>query len=108
MALADERFDGRIVELGRRRETGRGDRVGYGDHAAPPRKRRPVPQAFTRGLARLADRAKQGEARHPLGRNDGKVLRQNILKQTVLIQRDEDGGVVEAALQDLVDARPQA
>ena len=41
-------------------------------------------------------------------KGDGKVLRQNILKQTVLIQRDEDGGVVEAALQDLVDARPQA
>jgi cell fate regulator YaaT (PSP1 superfamily) len=39
-------------------------------------------------------------------KGDGKVLRQNILKQTVLIQRDEDGGVVEAALQDLVDARP--
>jgi cell fate regulator YaaT (PSP1 superfamily) len=35
----------------------------------------------------------------------GKVLRQNILKQTVLIQRDEDGGVVEVTLQDLVDAR---
>ena len=41
-------------------------------------------------------------------KGDGKVLRQNILKQTVLIQREEDGGVVEAALQDLVDARPQA
>ncbi len=41
-------------------------------------------------------------------KGDGKVLRQNILKQTVLIQRDEDGGVVEAELQDLVDARPQA
>ena len=36
----------------------------------------------------------------------GKVVRQNILKQTVLIQREEDGGVVEATLQDLVDARP--
>ena len=40
-------------------------------------------------------------------KGDGKVVRQNILKQSVLIQRDEDGGVVEAALQDLVDARPQ-
>jgi cell fate regulator YaaT (PSP1 superfamily) len=39
-------------------------------------------------------------------KGDGKVLRQNILKQTVLIQRDEDGGVVEAALEDLVGARP--
>jgi cell fate regulator YaaT (PSP1 superfamily) len=36
----------------------------------------------------------------------GKVIRQNILKQTVLIQREEDGGVVEATLDDLVDARP--
>jgi cell fate regulator YaaT (PSP1 superfamily) len=41
-------------------------------------------------------------------KGDGKVLRQNILKQTVLIQRDEDGGVVEASLDDLVTARPQA
>lgn len=42
-------------------------------------------------------------------KGDGKVLRQNILKQTVLIQRDEDGGVVEATLEDLVSgARPQA
>ena len=39
-------------------------------------------------------------------KGDGKVLRQNILKQTVLIQLDSDGGVVEAALQDLVDKRP--
>ena len=37
---------------------------------------------------------------------NGKVVRQNILKRTVLIQREEDGGVVEATLQDLVDARP--
>lgn len=36
---------------------------------------------------------------------NGKVVRQNILKQTVLIQRDEDGGVVEATLEDLVDTR---
>jgi cell fate regulator YaaT (PSP1 superfamily) len=36
----------------------------------------------------------------------GKVVRQNILKRTVLIQREDDGGVVEATLQDLVDARP--
>ena len=41
-------------------------------------------------------------------KGDGKVLRQNILKQSVLIQRDEDGGVIEAELQDLVDARPEA
>jgi cell fate regulator YaaT (PSP1 superfamily) len=41
-------------------------------------------------------------------KGDGKVLRQNILKQTVLIQRDDDGGVVEVSLDDLVTARPQA
>jgi cell fate regulator YaaT (PSP1 superfamily) len=35
----------------------------------------------------------------------GKVLRQNILKQTVLIQLESDGGVVEATLEDLVDSR---
>jgi cell fate regulator YaaT (PSP1 superfamily) len=40
-------------------------------------------------------------------KGDGKVLRQNILKQTVLVQRDEDGGVVEATLQDLVEPRAQ-
>jgi len=39
-------------------------------------------------------------------KGDGKVVRQNILKQTVLIQRDEDGGVVEATLEDLVTSRP--
>jgi cell fate regulator YaaT (PSP1 superfamily) len=36
---------------------------------------------------------------------NGKVIRQNILKQTVLIQREDDGGVVEATLADLVEAR---
>ncbi|MGO9450081.1 MAG: stage 0 sporulation family protein [Candidatus Binataceae bacterium] len=40
-------------------------------------------------------------------KGDGKVVRLNILKQTVLIQRDEDGGVVEATLEDLVDSRNQ-
>ncbi len=38
-------------------------------------------------------------------KGDGKVIRQNILAQTVLIQRDEDGGVVEATLEDLVEQR---
>ncbi len=38
-------------------------------------------------------------------KGNGKVVRQNILKQTVLIQLDEDGGVVEATLEDLVDTR---
>jgi cell fate regulator YaaT (PSP1 superfamily) len=48
----------------------------------------------------------------PVGRQvlcvkgDGKVVRHNILKQTVLIQRDEDGGVIEATLEDLVAQRP--
>jgi len=40
-------------------------------------------------------------------KGDGKVIRQNILKQTVLIQREEDGGVVEVTLEDLVSSRPQ-
>jgi cell fate regulator YaaT (PSP1 superfamily) len=40
-------------------------------------------------------------------KGDGKVVRQNTLKQTVLIQRDEDGGVVEATLEELVSSRPQ-
>jgi cell fate regulator YaaT (PSP1 superfamily) len=38
-------------------------------------------------------------------KGNGKVLRQNILKQTVLIQIDEEGGVVEAALEDIVERR---
>jgi cell fate regulator YaaT (PSP1 superfamily) len=40
-------------------------------------------------------------------KGDGKVVRQNILKQTVLIQREEDGGVVEVTMEDLVASRPQ-
>jgi cell fate regulator YaaT (PSP1 superfamily) len=40
-------------------------------------------------------------------KGNGKVLRQNILKQTVLIQLEEDGGVVEATLEDLVGSRRQ-
>jgi cell fate regulator YaaT (PSP1 superfamily) len=40
-------------------------------------------------------------------KGNGKVLRQNILKQTVLIQREEDGGVVEATLEDLVVAKAE-
>jgi cell fate regulator YaaT (PSP1 superfamily) len=38
-------------------------------------------------------------------KGDGKVVRQNILKQTVLIQLDNEGGVVEASLEDLVDSK---
>jgi cell fate regulator YaaT (PSP1 superfamily) len=38
-------------------------------------------------------------------KGNGKVVRQNILKQTVLIQLDEEGGVVEATLDELVDMR---
>jgi hypothetical protein len=34
-------------------------------------------------------------------------VRQNILKQTVLIQLEADGGVIEATLQDLVEARKE-
>ena len=39
-------------------------------------------------------------------KGDGKVIRQNIFTQTVLIQREEDGGVVEATREDLVANRP--
>jgi cell fate regulator YaaT (PSP1 superfamily) len=38
-------------------------------------------------------------------KGNGKVLRQNILKQTVTLQLDGEGGVVEASLEDLVDQR---
>ncbi len=41
-------------------------------------------------------------------KGNGKVLRQNIFKQTVLVQRDDDGGVVELTLEDLVTTRPPA
>ena len=40
-------------------------------------------------------------------KGNGKVLRHNTLKQTVLIQLEEDGGVVEVTLQDLIDARKE-
>jgi cell fate regulator YaaT (PSP1 superfamily) len=40
-------------------------------------------------------------------KGNGKVLRQNILKQTVLVQVDEDGGVVEVTLDDMVERRNQ-
>ncbi len=40
-------------------------------------------------------------------KGNGKVVRQNILKQTVLIQLEADGGVIEATLQDLVEARKE-
>lgn len=40
-------------------------------------------------------------------KGNGKVLRQNIFKQTVLILRDDDGGVIEAGLEDLVSTRQQ-
>ncbi len=38
-------------------------------------------------------------------KGDGKVVRQNILKQTVMIQLDNEGPIVEATLEDLVDKR---
>ncbi len=38
---------------------------------------------------------------------DGKVVRQNILKQTVFIQLDGEGGMVEATLEDLVARQSQ-
>jgi cell fate regulator YaaT (PSP1 superfamily) len=41
-------------------------------------------------------------------KGDGKVLRQNVLKQTVLLQLDGDGGMVEVSLEDLVAKRRSA
>jgi cell fate regulator YaaT (PSP1 superfamily) len=38
-------------------------------------------------------------------KGEGKVLRQNILKQTVMIQLEEGGALVEVTLEDLVDSR---
>ncbi len=38
-------------------------------------------------------------------KGDGKVVRQNILKQTVTIALDEGGAIVEATLEDLVSKR---
>jgi cell fate regulator YaaT (PSP1 superfamily) len=38
-------------------------------------------------------------------KGDGTVLRQNPLKQTVLIQVDGSGGVAEASLDDLVEKK---
>jgi cell fate regulator YaaT (PSP1 superfamily) len=40
-------------------------------------------------------------------KGDGKVVQQNLLKQTVLIQLDGEGGTAEAGLQELVTERPQ-
>jgi cell fate regulator YaaT (PSP1 superfamily) len=38
-------------------------------------------------------------------KGDGVVTRQNVLKQTVVIRRDEDGVEVEASLEDLVEKK---
>jgi hypothetical protein len=38
-------------------------------------------------------------------KGDGKVIRQNILKQTVLVQVEPEGGVVEVTREDLVAPR---
>ncbi len=40
-------------------------------------------------------------------KGDGKVVRQNILKQTVHVELDAQGGVVEVTLEDLVSHRTQ-
>jgi cell fate regulator YaaT (PSP1 superfamily) len=40
-------------------------------------------------------------------KGDGKVMRQNILAQTVTIQREDDGVIVDATLSDLVERRDQ-
>jgi cell fate regulator YaaT (PSP1 superfamily) len=41
-------------------------------------------------------------------KGDGRIVRQNILRQTVVVRRDEDGVEAEATLDDLVVPRPSA
>ena len=41
-------------------------------------------------------------------KGDGQIVRQNILRQTVVVRRAEDGVEVEATLEDLVAPRPEA
>jgi len=41
-------------------------------------------------------------------KGDGRIVRQNILRQTVVVRRDEDGVEAEATLDDLVVPRPDA
>ena len=52
-----------------------------------------------RGLPNVGKRAQSVKG-------DGKIIRQNILKQTVTILLDEDGGMIDATLEDLVQLRP--
>lgn len=41
-------------------------------------------------------------------KGDGVVRRQVLLKQAVLVERDEDGEIVECSLEDLVERRPDS
>jgi cell fate regulator YaaT (PSP1 superfamily) len=41
-------------------------------------------------------------------KGNGVVTRQNVLRQTVVIRRADDGTLVEATLDDLVVPRPEA
>ena len=41
-------------------------------------------------------------------KGNGKVVRQNILRQTVVIRRDDDGVEAEAGLDDIVVPRADA
>jgi cell fate regulator YaaT (PSP1 superfamily) len=40
-------------------------------------------------------------------KGDGKVVRQHLLRQTVVVRRQEDGVEVEATLEDLVEKKPE-
>jgi cell fate regulator YaaT (PSP1 superfamily) len=40
-------------------------------------------------------------------KGDGTVTRQHLLKQTVMVRRDDDGVEVEATLEDLVEKKPE-
>jgi cell fate regulator YaaT (PSP1 superfamily) len=41
-------------------------------------------------------------------KGDGQIVKQNVLRQTVIVRRAEDGIDVEATLEDLVEPRPEA
>ena len=57
--------------------------------------------ALRRTLPRVGKKVKSTKG-------NGVVVRQALLKQSVLLEREEDGEVVECALEDLVEKRPEA
>jgi len=41
-------------------------------------------------------------------KGDGQIVKHIVLKQSVVLRREEDGVEVEATLEDLVEKRPEA